>query len=34
MEQVLGVKKGAVTLFSIVNDAAMKVKLVMDQRLT
>lgn len=33
MEQLLGVKKGAVTLFSIVNDTAKKVQLVLDQRL-
>jgi hypothetical protein len=33
MEQLLGVKKGAVNLFSIVNDTAKKVILLVDQRL-
>ena len=34
MEQLLGVKKGAVNLFSILNDTGHKVKLVLDQKLT
>lgn len=33
MEQVLGVKKGAVTILSIVNDHENKVHLILDQRL-
>ena len=33
MEALLGVKKGAVNLFSIINDTAKKVILIMDQRL-
>jgi Ala-tRNA(Pro) deacylase len=33
MESILGVKKGAVNLFSIVNDTENKVKLVVDSRL-
>lgn len=33
MEQLLGVKKGAVTLLAILNDTAKKVHLIVDQRL-
>ncbi len=33
MEAMLGAKKGAVNLFSILNDTAKKVHLIMDQRL-
>lgn len=33
MEQLLGVKKGAVNLFSILNDTAKKVLLIVDQKL-
>lgn len=33
MEQILGVKKGAVSLLSIVNDTEKKVHLIIDQRL-
>ena len=33
MEQLLGAKKGAVNLFSILNDTTKKVNLIMDQRL-
>jgi len=34
MEQILGVKAGAVNLFSIVNDTGNKIKLIIDSRLT
>lgn len=34
MEQLLGVKKGAVNLFSILNDTGKKVHLVIDEKLT
>jgi hypothetical protein len=33
MEEILGVKAGAVNLFSIVNDKEDKVKLIVDKRL-
>jgi hypothetical protein len=34
MENILGVKGGSVTLFSIINDKDNKVNLIIDQRLT